>query len=70
MQSKRMSFVEACTNTAFGLVLAFALNALLMHWAGVTFTMTQNLLIVSGHTIVSVVRTYVLRRLFNRLKGN
>ena len=57
--------VEAVTNTVVGLFLAFMVNAALMHWTGVTASAMQNLLIVGGHTVVSVVRSYVLRRLFN-----
>ncbi len=64
-QTKQMSFVEAITNTLVGLALAFAVNAALMHWTGVTATATQNFLIVSGHTVVSVVRSYLIRRAFN-----
>lgn len=64
-QSKLMSLTEALANTAVGLFLAFMVNAALMHWTGVTASPMQNLLIVSGHTVVSVVRSYLLRRLFN-----
>lgn len=64
-QSKTMSLVEAITNTLVGLALAFAVNAALMHWTGVTATAMQNFLIVAGHTVVSVLRSYVIRRLFN-----
>ena len=64
-QSKMMSLVEAITNTLVGLALAFAVNAALMHWTGVTATAMQNFLIVAGHTVVSVLRSYLLRRLFN-----
>lgn len=64
-QSKLMSLAEAVTNTVVGLFLAFMVNAALMHWTGVTASAMQNLLIVGGHTVVSVVRSYLLRRLFN-----
>jgi hypothetical protein len=64
-QSKLMSLAEAVTNTVVGLFLAFMVNAALMHWTGVTASAMQNLLIVGGHTVVSVVRSYMLRRLFN-----
>lgn len=64
-QSKAMSFVEAITNTLVGLALAFAVNAALMHWTGVTATAMQNALIVVGHTVVSVLRSYFIRRFFN-----
>lgn len=66
MQTKIQSLVEAVTNTLSGLVLAFIVNMLLMGAAGVTATTKQNLLIVGGHTIVSVIRSYVVRRFFNK----
>ncbi len=66
MQSKLGSFIEALANTLIGLVLAFVVNMLLMGAAGVSATAKQNLLIVGGHTIVSVIRSYVVRRFFNK----
>lgn len=66
MQTKIQSLVEAVTNTLSGLVLAFVVNMLLMGAVGVSATAKQNLLIVGGHTIVSVIRSYVVRRFFNK----
>jgi len=66
MQTKIQSLVEAVINTLSGLVLAFVVNMLLMGAAGVTASPKQNLLIVGGHTIVSVIRSYVVRRFFNK----
>ena len=70
MQTKIQSLVEAVTNTLSGLVLAFVVNMLLMGAAGVSATPKQNLLIVGGHTIVSVIRSYVVRRFFNKRAKN
>lgn len=53
-------------NTGIGLVFAFAVNAALMYATGVTASMSQNAAIVFGHTVVSVVRSYLVRRYFNR----
>lgn len=66
MQTKIQSLVEAVANTLSGLVLAFVVNMLLMGAAGVSATAKQNLLIVGGHTVVSVIRSYVVRRFFNK----
>ena len=70
MQTKIQSLVEAVANTISGLVLAFIVNMLLMGAAGVSATPKQNLLIVGGHTIVSVIRSYVVRRFFNKRTKN
>lgn len=67
-QSKLMSFTEALANTCVGLVLAFLLNAALMKATGVQATELQNALITIGHTVVSTLRSYVLRRWFNKMK--
>lgn len=66
MQTRIQSLVEALVNTLSGLVLAFVVNMLLMGVAGVTASTAQNAIIVLGHTLVSVVRTYVIRRYFNQ----
>ena len=58
--------MEAVANTLSGLILAFIVNMLLMGVAGVTASPGQNAVIVIGHTIVSVVRTYIVRRYFNK----
>ena len=70
MRTKIQSLVEAVANTLSGLVLAFIVNMLLMGAAGVSATAGQNLLIVGGHTIVSVIRSYVVRRFFNKRTKN
>lgn len=64
-QSRKASFVEALANTLFGLVLAFIAQALLLKAAGVAATTEQNLFVVVGMTLVSMVRSYVIRRLWN-----
>lgn len=64
MQSKRQSFIEACVNTAIGLLLALLVNALLMVMVGVKASWAQNLFITAGHTVISVIRTYAIRRFF------
>lgn len=66
-QSKRMSLVEALTSTLVGLLLAFVVNVFMMHLTGVQASAARNLVIVAGHTVVSMVRQYALRRFFNAL---
>lgn len=66
MQSKVESLVEACVNTLIGMTLAFALNIFLLSANGIVATPAQNLSLVLGHTVLSVVRSYVLRRFFTR----
>ena len=65
MQTKLGSFVEALANTLVGLVFAFVAQAAMFALSGIQATATQNLIVVIGMTVVSVVRTYIIRRLFN-----
>ena len=64
-QTKKVSLIEALTNTGVGLLLAFTMNALLFTLVGLHASATQNAIVVGGHTVLSVLRQYVLRRLFN-----
>lgn len=65
MQTKLGSFVEALVNTLIGLVFAFAAQSALFVLSGIQATAQQNLVVVIGMTVISVVRSYVVRRLFN-----
>lgn len=65
-QSKGMSFVEAVTNTAVGLVIAYFAQIWFFKWAGIAITDSQNVALVLFMTVVSVARSYMLRRLFNK----
>lgn len=66
MQSKRSSFVEALINTVIGYVINLGVQIVLYPMVGATFTLTQNLGIGLVFTVVSLVRSYVIRRWFNQ----
>jgi len=66
-QSRTMSLVEALTNVAVGYGLAVATQAAVFPLVGVEIRTRQMLLVELAFTLVSIVRGYVLRRLFNRL---
>lgn len=68
MQSKMQSVLEALANTAIGLVIAIICNGVAMRIAGVEASVWQVVNVASFMTVVSVIRQYVLRRLFNRIK--
>ena len=65
MQSRWMSFVEAVTNIVVGYGLAVLTQIIVFPFFGLRTTLVENLLIGGLFTIVSLVRGYVLRRLFN-----
>lgn len=65
MQSRLHSFVEAWANTLLGFVLSVAAGFVIYPLFGYPVTFAQNLGITMCFTIVSVIRSYVVRRYFN-----
>jgi hypothetical protein len=59
-----MSFVEAVTNVAVGFVLAIVTQALVYPVLGISVSGPLNVLIASVFTLISIVRSFALRRLF------
>ena len=68
-QSRAMSFVEAIANVAVGYGVAVVTQVLILTVFGLHTTLAQNLQMGSIFTIVSLARSYVLRRLFESFKG-
>lgn len=64
-QSKAMSFVEAVTNTLIGLAIAYFAQSWFLKVLGVHISDAQNWALVAFMTVVSILRSYVLRRMFN-----
>lgn len=65
-QSKRKSFLEACMNTLVGYLTTLAFSPIIYHWCGVEVSHSQMGLVVFYFTILSVARSYVIRRWFNK----
>lgn len=65
MQSREMSLLEATVNTAVGYVVSVASNFIILPAFGLHTTLTDNLLIGLCFTVISLVRSYALRRFFN-----
>ena len=63
-----MSLVEATTNVIVGFVLAVATQAILFPHLGLYVENAVNLVIATAFTAVSIVRTFLLRRLFESLR--
>ena len=68
-QSRLMSFVESLTNVAVGFGLAVLTQLIVLPWFGVRMSIGDNLALGTVFTAVSVVRSYVLRRLFEALRS-
>lgn len=66
MQTPKMSFVESCTNVAIGYGVAVASQCAIFPMFGLYTPLQTNLKIGAWFTVVSIVRSYAVRRLFNK----
>lgn len=66
-QSRGMSFAEICFSTAIGFVIAFITNAVVMPAFGHHVSASQNFWITVIFTVVSIIRGYFVRRLFEAM---
>lgn len=64
-QSRLGSFVESLCNVAIGYGVALVTQMVVFPWFGITVSLSDNVAIGLIFTVVSIVRSYVLRRVFN-----
>lgn len=64
-QKKKHSLAEVVLNTAIGYFVALATQIIIFPWFDISVTYKQQFLIGIIFTIVSVVRGYFVRRMFN-----
>ena len=69
MQSRLMSAVETATNIAVGLVVSFIAQLVIFDVYDISVTVSQNVEITLFFTLVSIVRSYALRRFFNNIRA-
>ncbi len=67
-QSRLMSLVESLANVLVGYGVAVATQMAVFPLFGLAVTLTENLLIGLIFTVVSIVRSYALRRGFEALR--
>lgn len=65
MQTKKHSLIEAFVNVAVGYSVAVTSQVIIFPMYEVHITLEANLLIGVWFTLISLIRSYVLRRLFN-----
>ena len=68
MQSRRLSLIEAFANVAVGLLVAYATQVAVFPLFGFHASAEQHMAITAIFTVVSLVRSYCLRRLFCRIR--
>lgn len=67
-QSRAMSLVEAVANVAVGYGVAVVTQILIFPVFGLHTTLAQNLKMGAVFTVVSIARSFVLRRLFEAIR--
>jgi hypothetical protein len=65
MQSKKNSLIESVTNTIIGLVTSFLIQLIIYPILDIPVTLSQNLAITSVFFVASILRGYLVRRIFN-----
>lgn len=66
MQSRLHSAIESTANVVVGYLVALLSQISIFPWFGIAVSLTDNLLIGAWFTVISLARSYVLRRWFNR----
>lgn len=64
-QSRKGSMLEALVNVAVGFGIALISQIVIFPWYGVRVPLSTDLAITGWFTIISLARSYCLRRLFN-----
>lgn len=67
MQTKRHSVLEAIVNTVIGLVVSFLTQLVVYPLFGIEISLIHNVYITIIFFIISTIRSYTLRRIFNKL---
>jgi len=70
MQLKRHSLLESIINVLVGYGIALLSQIILFPFFGIYIPLKTNLWIGFWFTIISIIRSYILRRIFNKLTGN
>lgn len=66
-QTKKHSFIESITNVAVGYGVALLSQIVIFPYFGIKVSLKQNMVIGCFFTVISILRSYVLRRIFTRL---
>ena len=69
MQTKKMSLIETLSSVAIGYVISLVAQMIIFPVFGIEVSLTDNLLIGLFFTVVSIIRGYYVRRLFEWIKN-
>ncbi len=66
MQTKQNSFIESLINVAIGYGVAIVSQLIIFPIFNINITLSENFLIGLWFTIISIIRSYIIRRWFNK----
>lgn len=67
MQSRLASLAESLTNVVIGYLVSVITSIIVLPIFGVTLSLADNAQLSLIYTVVSIARSYAVRRAFNRL---
>ena len=68
-QSKAQSLVEVLVSTAIGYIVAVSTQTLIFPFFGIQVSLKDNIYMGIIFTVVSIIRSFLIRRLFNKIHG-
>ena len=69
MQSKKQSLIESLTSTTIGIIIGIVLNLTILPIFGYPVSLSDSLWISVIFTVISIIRSYIIRRWFNSKEG-
>jgi len=66
MQTKKQSFIESLANVAIGYLISLISLFVIFPILGISSSTGKNLIITLYFTVISISRSYILRRYFNK----
>ena len=67
-QSRLFSFIEALTNVFIGYLVAILAQVFIFPLYGIHISLSEDFQIATFFTVISLIRSYLLRRFFNTIK--
>lgn len=68
MQTRTQSLIESITNILIGYIVAVLSQVAIFPLFGINVPLSDNLLIGAYFTVISLIRSYAVRRYFNKGK--
>lgn len=66
MQTKKYSLIESITNTFVGFMVSLLIQLAIYPAMDIPVTFSQNIVITFVFTLASILRGYLIRRVFNK----